>query len=583
MSDQRELLDQIEYLRTEVKQLTARVAALEAEKVEKISTPKTLPTEVVLSDKTETKRQGASPLKKITLNKESLEHAIGGKLLNRVGIVVLLFAMAYFLKYSFDNQWIGELGRVVIGYIGGLGLLLAGDIVMRRQYRYFSQGFTGGGIGIIYLTTFAAANFYHLIGSGVAFGLLVLTALAGGLLAVRQQAFGVAILATVGGFLTPFLIGSKEANPVALLGYVTVLDLAVLYLAYFKQWRSLKLLAFVGTVLVYIVSANASYQPEMTALWINQGFLTVYFIIFGTLVFLHNIKHRQPTGGWDIVLLVLNAAFYFGASAANVDSHYGDWLGLFAVLLAVLYLVVALTLQKRKHGDELLLLALLGTGLAFVTLAIPLQLEKEEVIAAAWLVEAIILIYSGMRAKNVWVCRAGIVLLGFVALSLHLDGTPYFQETPLPLINTYSLAANLSVVGFFLVAYLFYYEPDLAEDERKKVWPAAVIGTLLALKQITWEVENAIHYFKLAYSIDFSVSLAWVALAVLLMVLGMTRNIKGLRLLALALFCLTTLKVMLHDLSDLAMLFRVLILFIVGAILVTVSFVYQRRGKGDEA
>ena len=583
MSDQRELLDQIESLRAEVKQLTARVAALEAGQTERLNTAKPGPVEYVQKEKLIQPPKRVSPLKKVSFNKEGLEHAIGGKLLNRVGIVVLLFAMAYFLKYSFDNQWIGELGRVVIGYLGGLGLLLAGELAMKRQYRYFSQGLTGGGLGVIYLTTFAAANFYHLISSGAAFALLVLTALAGGLLAVRQQAFAVALLATVGGFLTPFLIGSEEANTVALLSYVTVLDLAVLYLAYFKQWRSLNLLAFVGTVLVYTVSHNISYQTGTTDLWINQGFLSVFFIIFGTLVFLHNIRHRQPTRGWDMALLVFNAAFYFAAGAANLDSHYGDWLGLFSVLLAALYLLVALLLQKRQHGDDLLFLALLGTGLAFVTIAIPLQLDKEEIVAAAWLVEALVLIYGGIRGKNLWVRRAGVALLSFVSLSLHLDGAPYFQEPPMPLINTYSWAANLSVLGFFLVAHWFYNGQDLAEGERKKVWPAAVIGTLLAIKQITWEVANAIGYFKVDYSVDFSVSLAWVALAVFLMALGMLRNLKGFRLIALGLFCLTTLKVMLHDLNDLAMIFRVLILFIVGAILVTVSFVYQRRDKGEGA
>lgn len=146
-----------------------------------------------------------SPLRQSRFKREGLENLIGKSLLNRIGIIVLL-AMAYFLKYSFDNNWIGPLGRIVIGYVLGAGFLIAGDILMRRGYNYFSQGISGGGISIIYLATFAAVSFYHLISSPLAFVLLVLIALSGGLLAVRQNALGLVFIATLGGFMTPFLM-----------------------------------------------------------------------------------------------------------------------------------------------------------------------------------------------------------------------------------------------------------------------------------------------------------------------------------------------------------------------------------------
>ncbi|MTI83241.1 MAG: DUF2339 domain-containing protein [Firmicutes bacterium] len=62
--------------------------------------------------------------------KEGLEQLIGGKVLNRLGIVILLFGTAYFLKYAFDNQWIGEIGRIIIGLVAGMGLMVAGDMLV---------------------------------------------------------------------------------------------------------------------------------------------------------------------------------------------------------------------------------------------------------------------------------------------------------------------------------------------------------------------------------------------------------------------------------------------------------------------
>lgn len=114
------------------------------------------------------------------------------------------------------------------------------------------------------------------------------------------------------------------------------------------------------------------------------------------------------------------------------------------------------------------------------------------------------------------------------------------------------------------------------------IWPAAVFGTVLALMQVSWEVTAAVRYLKLGYQDNFAVSLSWTVLAVILLAGGMIKEINGFRFIALALFGLTVLKVMLFDLSNMAMIFRVIILLVVGVILVGVSFVYQRKDKKVE-
>lgn len=507
------------------------------------------------------------------INRDNLESMIGGQLLNRIGIIVLLFGVAYFLKYSFDNRWINEVGRVIIGLIAGVSLLAAGDFTMGRRYIYFSQGLSGGGIGVIYLSTFAAANYYHIFSPAMAFGLLAVTALAGGVLSIRQNAFAVAILSTLGGFLTPFLIGSKSTSPVPLLSYIVVLDLVVLSLAYYKNWRSLNLLSFFGTAAVYLVyQSMASFKEPL----LIELFLIVFFVIFGALTFFYNVRHKEPTRGADVLLMVLNVGFFLAASLNNLHG-YGKWHGLFAIALAVIYLGVSVSIQKKKTGDNLLFLSLLGIGLALVTLAIPLQLDGEW-ITAAWLVEAVALVYSGFRGANVWVQRAGLFLLGLTSL---LRMPEYIPRTTPPVFNLHSFSAFLAITGFFLVFYWFYSRPGAA-DREKVIWPAAVFGTVLALTQVSWEVTAAVRYFKLGYQDNFAVSLSWAVLAVILLAVGMVKEINGFRFIALALFGITVSKIMLIDLSNLAMIFRIVILLVMGAILVGVSFVYQRKDKKVE-
>ncbi|MCL4441874.1 MAG: DUF2339 domain-containing protein [Firmicutes bacterium] len=510
--------------------------------------------------------------------RDGLESLVGGKLLNRIAIVVLLFGMGYFLKYSFDNHWIGETGRIIIGLLAGIAFLVAGDITMGRGYRYFSQGLSGGGIAILYLTTFAAANFYHIFSPAAAFGLLVVTALAGGILSVRQKAYSIAVLSTLGGFMTPFLIGSDSNNPVPLLAYVTILNLVVLYLAYYKNWRSLNFLSFFGTVLVYSVYKASHHWLAETAAY--ETFLLVYFAIFGSLAFFYNIRHSEPTKAPDVFLMIFNIGFFLAASLDNLQQQE-DWHGLFVISLAIIYLAVSTAIQKKKMGDNLLFLSLLGIGLALVTIAIPLQLDGDWR-DIAWVAEGIVLIYAGIKAGNQWVSRSGLFVLFMASLFQLTSYTYFYYHKQTPLLNTHSASAFLAIAGFFLAFYMFHKRQGLA-DRQIIMWPAAVYGTVLALRQVSLEVMNAVKYYKLDFQAVFGVSLSWIILAVTIIAIGMIRDIKGLRFIALALFGITLTKIMLYDLSNLDMVFRVLILLIAGAILLGISFIYQRKDrKGDQ-
>jgi len=572
----RDHLKRIERLENEVSALKEKVSLLESAGGQTLSSHKDPAPPPVIHIES---GPGSPPQPEVSsaLWRDGMESLVGGKLLNRVAIVVLLFGMGYFLKYSFDNNWIGETGRIIIGLLAGTAFLVVGDITMGRRYTYFSQGLSGGGIGIVYLTTYAAANFYHIFSPAAAFGLLAATALAGGILAVRQNAYAVAVLSTLGGFLTPFLIGSDSNNPVPLLSYITILNLVVLGLAYYKNWRSLNFLAFFGTVLVYTVYKASHHWLQTTTAY--ESFLLIYFIIFGSLAFFYNIRHNKPTRAPDVFLMIFNIGFFLAASLDNLQRQ-DDWHGLFVVGLALIYLAVSTALQRRRMGDSLLSLTLLGIGMALVTIAIPIQLDGDWR-DMAWVAEGIVLVYAGIRAGNRWVHRSGLFVLVMASIFQLTSYSYSYYHSQAPLFNVNSASAFLAIAGFFLAFYMFYKRSGLA-DRRIFMWPAAVYGTLLALRQVSLEVINAVRHYELDYQAGFAVSLSWVILAVILIAIGMIRDIKGFRLIALALFGITLSKIMLYDLSNLDMVFRVLILLIVGAILLGISFIYQRKDrKGD--
>src|SRR5579864_8893851 len=91
---------------------------------------------------------------------EDLEGTIGKLWLNRIGIVAILIGVAYFLKYAFDNGWIGPGGRVAIGLIAGIAVIVWSESFRRKGSAAFSYSLKAVGIGILYLSLWAASQYF---------------------------------------------------------------------------------------------------------------------------------------------------------------------------------------------------------------------------------------------------------------------------------------------------------------------------------------------------------------------------------------------------------------------------------------
>ena len=81
-----------------------------------------------------------------------LESRIGSHWLNRIGITAVLIGVSYFLKFAFDNNWIGPAGRVAIGLLAGIAIVVWSENFRRRGYLIFSYSLKAVGIGVLYLS-----------------------------------------------------------------------------------------------------------------------------------------------------------------------------------------------------------------------------------------------------------------------------------------------------------------------------------------------------------------------------------------------------------------------------------------------
>src|SRR6185437_5950993 len=85
-------------------------------------------------------------------HRDDIESVVAGKWLNYVGIIAVLFSVAFFIEYAFENNWIGPRGRIAIGILSGAALIEWSALLLRRGYKYFSEGIAALGAAVLYLS-----------------------------------------------------------------------------------------------------------------------------------------------------------------------------------------------------------------------------------------------------------------------------------------------------------------------------------------------------------------------------------------------------------------------------------------------
>jgi uncharacterized membrane protein len=90
--------------------------------------------------------------------KSDLEKFIGENLISKIGIVILIIGVGIGAKYAIDNDLISPLGRIIIGYAFGFGLL-GFAVKLKAKYLNFSSVLLSGAMAIMYFITFSPTAF----------------------------------------------------------------------------------------------------------------------------------------------------------------------------------------------------------------------------------------------------------------------------------------------------------------------------------------------------------------------------------------------------------------------------------------
>jgi uncharacterized membrane protein len=503
-----------------------------------------------------------------------LESLIAGRWLNRIGIVAVMLAVAFFLKYAFDNQWVGPTGRVAIGLLAGTALLVASQKFLGRGYRYFSEGIAALGGGVLFLSIYAAWDFYQLIPQGAAFGgmALVTAALVG--LAMGRNSERLAVLALGAGLTTPGLLSTGVDRQSTLFTYIAVLVACFLVLAWRKGWRWVAPVALLGT-LIYLIGWYEQFYSSRKLVR-TCIFASLFFGEFAAYLLLRAQLGRALHNA-ELLLIPANAAWYGVGLHFLLYRDHRWWLTGTVLVLGALYLGAARLAtgsEKNKVSAERLLYA--GLALTFVTAAIPIRLEGEW-ITIAWAVEGTLLVWAGFRADVRALRAAGLAL--FVILA----GLLWSQSGATARLFLNQRFASFAAVVAALAICAYWARSRWAEldrGERLAFQVAAVATNIVAVWGLSEEVWHVLG--RQQWDLDsrlarqMGLSLLWALAASLMILAGVRMRAKALRWQGLVLLGITVVKVFLLDLSFLERAYRIASFLVLGIVLLVVSFWYQR-------
>ena len=149
----------------------------------------------------------SAPIQKTDLfppKRANSEFEFGAKTFTAVGVLALLAGIGFFLRYAFQNNLISESARVMLGVL--IGFILCGiGIYLRRKFVSYGESLFGAGLGVLYVSAYAAYSFYHLIGSAEAFFFLFIISAIGVTMSLIYDSLPLVSFSLLGAYIITLL------------------------------------------------------------------------------------------------------------------------------------------------------------------------------------------------------------------------------------------------------------------------------------------------------------------------------------------------------------------------------------------
>lgn len=443
----------------------------------------------------------AVPRQKKQVNYEKF---IGENLFGKIGILIFVIGVGFFVKYAIDKNWINETFRTVLGFLTGAVLLAVAER-LQKKYRTFSSLLAGGAFAVFYLTVAIAFHYYHIFSQTMAFIILIGVTVFMSVLSVVYNRRELAIISLVGGFLAPFIVSSGEGSYLVLFTYVSILNLGMFGLSIYKKWGELPMISFVFTWLIMGIFLLFSYTSSSTVISGHLFlFTTLFYFIFLLPVFSILRGEDMRTMSRGLVFVIITNNFIYLLSGALFLRNMG-WSfkasGLLSLFIALVNLGLVLWLWKSRKDYKFLVYTTLGLVLTFVSITVPIQLDGNY-ITLVWASEMVLLLWLYIKSRIRVYEYAAKILVGLTFISYLMDiynVVMHEHHAVSTIFLNSSFATSLFVglaMGAFALLMVGYYRPFFSTARQLKYgfWNPFMLFVSVAILYYTFMMEFHLHF-----------------------------------------------------------------------------------------
>ena len=348
------------------------------------------------------------------------ERFIGENLFGKIGIVIIIIGVFIGVKYSIQHNLISPAMRLVLGYLMGIGLFVTGAM-LKKKYESFSAILVSGAMTIFYFVTFIAYAVFGYFPQSLAFVLMFLFTAFTVLASLSYNQVVIAIIGLVGGYAVPFLLSNNSGQVEILFAYTAIINIGVLILSFYKQWRSLYISAlFLTWLLLFSTWASAYQYDDFIPYFV---FNLVTFLTFYVAFIAQKIHRVQELEAVDVLLFLFSSLSFYAMGVWRILDYYPNnrtFVAMFTLLNAVFHFLVGYYFHLKKAPSQALKYLVLVLALSFATLVIPIQF-KGTWITIFWIAEAALLFGFGRTKKMPVYERISYAVAILATFSLLID------------------------------------------------------------------------------------------------------------------------------------------------------------------
>ena len=406
----------------------------------------------------------------------NFEKYIGENLFGKIGILIFIIGIGFFVKYAIDQNWINETARTLMGYAVGAGMLVLAERLHKR-YHTFSSLLAGGAFGIYYLITAIAFHYYALFSHTMAFVILCVTTIFMSAVSVLYDRKELAVTALVGGFIAPFIISTDSSSIISLQIYITILNIGMFCLAMYKKWAILPMVSFAFTyIILWGTTALGSFSDSeaVTTYPTLFAFATLFYVIFLLpVVFILRTQYGENTRLGLLGIITANSFMYliYGDFLLQHFEASSDTTAYLAFFIAAVNLAIHLYLRFRVEGQDTLRNLMLGLAVTFASMGIPILFSAANVLMV-WAAESVLLLWLFTKEKNriYELASAVLLLLTLGALAYYRTTDTFIHDTGDSLFfNGAFFVTTFVSIAYYVVAVIMQFNKELFSDTKRLI------------------------------------------------------------------------------------------------------------------